>query len=400
MTAPPDGTTLLLTRDFPPMGGGVARWMGEFARYAPPGALVVSTGRIDGSGAVDATIPQRVDRVGVHVDRLRTAFGLLRWTRRARRLRRETGARFVWCAHLKPAGYPARWIRRRDGIPYGVIFHGTELLLLSEKIARSRARRRAARSLLAGASTYVANSRYTAGLVRDVLATLGLPSGEDAVHVVPLGTDPTRFRPGLATPAIRARYGLDPERVWLMTVARLVAHKGIDTVLHTLARLRDTHPGLRYAVVGDGPRRGAYEALARELGVADRVTFTGFVPDDELPAVMGCADVYVHVPRRVEGMVEGFGIVISEASACGVPVVTGSEGGMPDAVRDGDTGVVLPDTEPGTLARAIAELVGDPARRRRMGEAGRRAAESYFNWERVTADLWRIQREAMAREGR
>ncbi|HWV56326.1 MAG TPA: glycosyltransferase family 4 protein, partial [Longimicrobiales bacterium] len=354
----------------------------------------------DGSAPMDRVLPQPVDRVGVHVDRLRTVPGLLRWTRRARRIAVDHRVPFVWCAQLKPAGYPARWILDRERVPYGVIFHGTELLLLMEKVSRSRAKRRTARRLVAGATALVANSRYTADLVRQSLALLELPELGEDVHVVPLGTDPTKFRPSLETAAVRARYGIDDDGVWLMTVARLVAHKGIDTVLHALARLREQHPDIRYAVIGEGPRRAALEALARELGVADRVRFTGFVPDDDLPAVLNCADVYVHVPRRVEGMVEGFGIVISEASACGLPIVTGDDGGMPDAVRHGETGIVLSDTGPESVARAVAGLLRDDAYRRGLGEAGRRAVESYFNWERVTADLQRIQGEALATRGR
>ncbi|HWV58778.1 MAG TPA: glycosyltransferase family 4 protein [Longimicrobiales bacterium] len=392
--------TLLLTRDFPPMGGGVSRWMAEFARFAEPGSLIVSTGRMEGSDPVDGRFPQRIDRVPVHVDRLRTTLGVWRWTRRVRALTVANDVPFIWCAHVKPAGYPARSILDRHGVPYGMIFHGTELLLLKEKISRSGWKLRTATRLIGGASALVANSRYTAGLVREVLDMLGLPERGDEVHVIPLGTDPAMFRPGLDTTEVRARYGLDGEGVWLMTVARLVAHKGIDTVLRALALLRHEHPNIRYAVIGEGQRRAAFEALARELGVADTVHFAGFVPDDDLPAVLDCADIYVHVPRRVEGMVEGFGIVISEASASGLPVITGNDGGMPDAVRDGETGIVLQDTEPETVARAIAGLVRDETHRRRLGEAGRRAVETYFNWERVTADLRRIQREAMARQGR
>ena len=123
-------TQLLLSYDFPPMGGGIARWMGELAKRYPPGSLVVSTGSHPGGSKVDATLRNRVDRIPTSSRRLRTLQGLVAWSRRAAALARSVRPEFVWCGNFKPAGYPARWIRQRVGIPYGILFHGTDLLLL------------------------------------------------------------------------------------------------------------------------------------------------------------------------------------------------------------------------------------------------------------------------------
>jgi len=123
------------------------------------------------------------------------------------------------------------------------------------------------------------------------------------VRTVNLGTDPRRFRPGLHSSEVRARYGLGPGR-WLLTVARLAAHKGIDTGLHILTALRQDMPDLHYAVVGSGVKQSELERLARELGVADRVRFLTGVPDRDLPAVYDAADVYLGLSRPTELMVE------------------------------------------------------------------------------------------------
>jgi phosphatidylinositol alpha-1,6-mannosyltransferase len=212
------------------------------------------------------------------------------------------------------------------------------------------------------------------------------------VRVVPLGADHAFFRPGLDTREVRARYGLGEGR-WLLSVARLTRHKGIDTALQTLARLRPRYPDLRYAVVGTGEEHEALEAEARELGVADLVRFLTDVPDRDLPALYNTAEVYLGVSRLMEQRVEGFGISLAEASACGVPVVAGRSGGIPAAVRDEETGLLVDAERAEAVAEALSRLLDDASLRERLGAAGRRAVESHYNWDRVTRDLLRIGSE-------
>ena len=387
-------TTLLLAFNFPPQGGGIARWMGELALRYPPGALIVSTGRHAGSAASDARFPQPIDHAPIRAARLRTIHGLVLWTARASGLVRRTKPGFAWCGELKPAGYPARWLRGRYALPYGVIVHGTELLLLESKMHRSRFRRWTARKLLGDAAVVVANSRWTAERARSVLAALDQPTLGGDVRVVPLGTDQTHFRPGIDPRPVRGRLGLEGGP-WLLTVSRLEWHKGIDTVIRALPAVRAAFPDAppRYAVAGVGPQRPRFERLAVDLGVGDAVRFLGFVADDELPALYNAADLYVGASRRVELLVEGFGISLLEASACGLAVVGGRSGGVPDAVREGETGILVDAGDPAAVAAGITRLLGDAELRRRMGAAGRRAVETYYNWDRVARDLIRIDGE-------
>jgi glycosyltransferase involved in cell wall biosynthesis len=366
--------------------------MGELARRYPPRSLVVSTGTYAGGAESDATFPQTVDRVGIRATRLRTVNGLALWTARAARLARENRFGFTWCGELKPAGYPAWWLSRRHGVPYGVFVYGTELLLLDHKIRASRFKRWTAGGLVTGASVLAAISTWTAGVARRLYELLDRPDLAARVQVVPLGTEPTQFRPGLDTRAVRAKHGLDGGP-WLLTVARLEWHKGIDTVIRALPAVRAAHPGTRYAVAGVGPRLAELERLAGECGVRHAVEFLGFVPDDELPAVYNAADLYVGASRYHDLLAEGFGISLVEASASGVAVVGGRSGGVPDAVRDGETGLLVDPEDPAAVAAGITRLLGDEALRRRMGAAGRRAVETYYNWDRVSRDLMRIDAE-------
>ena len=366
--------------------------MGELAKRYPPGTLVVSTGRHQDSAEVDGSLANRVDRLDVPSRRLRTVQGLLRWSHRAVSLARAVRPEFVWCGNLKPAGYPARWVRNRIGTPYGILLYGTDLLLLRHRIRHSALKRTGARTLIGSASVLVAISRWTRAEALSLLDDLDLNGRNIDVRLLPLGTDPEHFRPRVDSSTVRARYSL-PEGRWLLTVARLAGHKGIDTVLHVLAALRDEYPDLGYLIVGRGDRLNDLQRLARELGVAERVRFLTDVPDSDLPALYNTAEIYMGLSRPAGLMVEGFGISLSEASASGIPVIAGSGGGIPDAVRDGETGLLVDAEGPAAATAAVRLLLGDRALARRLGAAGRHAVETYYNWQRVTTELAGIGHE-------
>jgi len=224
------------------------------------------------------------------------------------------------------------------------------------------------------------------------LAVMGLPGSElqkaaERVRVIPLGVDAERFRPEADPAALRARLGLAGPRRWALTVARLVPHKGIDTTLEVVAGLAREGVDLGYLVVGEGPMRAALEAQAAALGIADRVRWLGGVPDDRLPGVYAAADLYLGLSREEGPQAEGFGLALLEAQAAGLPVVAGRGGGTADAVADGVTGVLVPPTELPVILAAARALLGDDARARAMGAAGRERVEREFGWSRVLRDL-------------
>jgi phosphatidyl-myo-inositol dimannoside synthase len=392
-------TQLLLSYDFPPIGGGIARMMGELTRRYPAGSLVVSTGRHDGSAEFDSSVANVIDRVRIPSRRLRTLHGLLVWSHRAAALARSVSPEFVWCGNFKPAGYPARWIRQRVGTPYGLIFYGTDLLLLQRQAQRSITKRRTAQALIGSASSLVAISGWTRKLCLSVFGQLGFSPSEMEVRTLSLGTDPQQFRPSVDPSDVRERYNLDGRR-WLITVARLTRHKGIDTGINALAQLSKHYGDLGYLVVGSGGDLGRLQTLAQELGVADRVRFLTNVPDRDLPGLYNCAEIYLGLSRQMEGNVEGFGISLVEAGACGIPVIGGRSGGIPDAVREGETGVLVDSERMEEVYRAVSGLLEDTITARRFGAAGRWAVESYYNWNRVATDLARLGREAATTFGK
>jgi phosphatidylinositol alpha-1,6-mannosyltransferase len=386
---------LLFTYDFPPMGGGIARWMHELALRYPERSLVVSTGEQKNSAPVDAACPVPVDRIWTDANRLRTIPGLVRWSYRAWQLARRYHPTFSWCGNLRPASYPARWLKASKSIPYGAILHGGDLLRLSAMMQHSARRRNVGRSLLGGASVIVTNSQFTREETIQISETFDLGIQVDRIVVVPLGTDPVNFGPSADPVLAREGLGLAGRR-WMVTVARLVPHKGIDTAIRVLAKLAGRYPDLGYAVAGTGPDLARLQGVAAELGVADRVRFLGAIGDPMIASLHRNAAVYLGLSRREGVEVEGFGIAISEASASGLPVVGGRSGGVPDAVREGETGVLV---DPGSVeeaAAAVARMLDDPATADRLGRGGRAAVESFYNWDRVAREMRRIGDEVSA----
>jgi phosphatidylinositol alpha-1,6-mannosyltransferase len=142
-------------------------------------------------------------------------------------------------------------------------------------------------------------------------------------------------------------------------------------------------PDAAVLMVGTGRYRERLAALARRAGVSAHVVLTGSVPYAELPAHYAAGDVFAMPCRtRRAGMdVEGLGIVYLEASAVGLPVVAGDSGGAPDAVRDGETGYVVPGRDDGALVDRLVALLSDPSRRARMGAAGRTWVERDWPWD-------------------
>jgi phosphatidylinositol alpha-1,6-mannosyltransferase len=381
--------SVLVAYDFPPARGGVARVMDEMTRRYPSGSLVVSTGRAPSSGAEVVPDGVEIDRMPFPVRQLRVVPGLLLWGRRVASLVREREAAFVWAGSLKPAAYVARWARERTGVPYGILVYGNDLLALQHQIHRSPIQRATAAALLRSAAALVAVSEWTRDQARALSGELGV---DVPIRVVPLGADPARFHPGVDAAPVRLHYGM-ADGTWLLTVGASAPHKGVDTAFRALAELKKGRPSLRYAVAGARQHTEALRRLADAHGVADRVVFIPDVTEAELPAVYCAADLYLVVSRRDCRSVEGFGIALAEAIESGLPVIAGRSGGIPELVRDGETGLLVDPERTGPLVQAIERLLDNPELARRLGTAGRADVERYYNWDRVVGELRGIEGE-------
>ena len=214
----------------------------------------------------------------------------------------------------------------------------------------------------------------------------------DRIAVIPFGIDVARWEATAAVGARAASIRAESRgRPLVLFAGRMVPYKGVDVLLRALAGLDATA-----VIAGDGPSRSGWMALARELGIADRVRFAGEVSHEELAALYHACDVFV-LPSITRA--EAFGYVQLEAMACGRPVVsTRVPSGVPWVNRDGVTGLTVAPGDAAALGRAIAALTADRDLARRMGAAGRDRVLSEFTMERMRTAAATLYREVASEQ--
>ncbi len=203
---------------------------------------------------------------------------------------------------------------------------------------------------------------------------------DSRVFILPNAVHPERYGPESKSAGLLARYGLHGKTV-LMTLGRLAAterYKGFDELLELLPDLCKEIPGIAYLIVGDGTDRRRLEAKAASLCVADRVVFSGFIPEAEKADHYRLADVYV-----MPSSGEGFGFAFLEAMACGIPVVASKVDGSREAVREGELGILVDPGNRDEIKAAILEAVKGP-----RGKVP--AGLDYFSFENFTSRLYGV----------
>jgi phosphatidylinositol alpha-1,6-mannosyltransferase len=277
----------------------------------------------------------------------------------------DTASHF-WCSACREAG-----------VPYYVVAHGLEILIpLYGDLPEWR------RADFAGAAGVIANSRATADLAVSRLEVTTPP-----MVVNPIAGD-LLTGPAVEGRARELRQLLGDGGPMLLSVGRLVARKGFDTVIESIAELRGEFPRIRYVAIGDGPEREHLYARAAALGVAEHVIMLGRADDAMKWAAYGLCDLFVMPNRSLGGADwEGFGIVFAEAARAGRAVVAGTSGGVADAVIDGQTGLLIEADQPGALTRGVRQLLADAHVRTAMGQAAARLAAERFTTDALRAQL-------------
>ncbi len=282
-----------------------------------------------------------------------------------------SGERSVWLA--------ARLARIR-GTPWIAVGHGTEFG------TRNRWERALTRGAFGAANAVVCVSEYT----RSRMHAAGVHGRRE--HVIPNGADPSAFRILPATADSRRSAGSV-----LLTVGNVTERKGQEVVIRALPDL----PGVRYEMIGLPTRAPELAALARELGVADRIEFVGRASQEELVRRLNACDLFVMTSRNTAGGdFEGFGIAVVEAALCGKPAIVSSGSGLSEAIIAGETALIVREGESADTARAIKELLADPARLRRMGAAANAHALAEQTWPHRAERYDAVLRDAMRPQGR
>ncbi|MGI8801389.1 MAG: glycosyltransferase family 4 protein [Solirubrobacteraceae bacterium] len=352
---------VVVTPDYPPARGGIQRLLGELVKRADWQSLVV-TG--DHPEALDGVRTHRV-KVIPGAGKASTALLNAVAVQRGRGWRPDA----VLSGHIAVSP-GATVLGRALHVPVVQYVYAKELT----------SRPRVARFALARAAATIAISDHTAGLAIEA----GAPASR-IVKIVP-GVDSVAVGPS-ATPA---------RRPTILTVARLTdRYKGFDVMLRALPLVRSRVPDVQWVVIGDGELRAELEAAAA-WDLSDTVHFAGTVIDARRDALFGSAHVFA-MPSRVpaDGGGEGYGLVYLEAGARGLPCVAGDRGAVAEAVVHGETGLLVDGHDHVDLADALVDLLSDPPRAARLGQAGRARAHE-LSWDRMARQVERVFDDAVA----
>ncbi|MFD2092174.1 glycosyltransferase family 4 protein [Blastococcus deserti] len=360
--------TLVVTNDFPPRQGGIQTFVAALLARRPAGSVVVLASDSPGSTEYDKALPYPV---------VRRPTGMLLPTRAtacaAAELARRHGCDSAFFGAAAPLGLLAPALREA-GVRHLVgATHGHETGWVALP---------GSRQLMQRIASHLDVVTYISDYTRDRLAPA--LRGRTRLAQLSPGVDLDLFTPGADGGAVRRRYGLGRAPV-VVCVSRLVARKGQDVLVAGWPRVLDRHPSARLLLVGGGPAESGLRRAVTAAGLERSVTFTGPVAPGELPGHYAAGDVFAMPCRtRWAGLdVEGLGMVFLEAASCGRPVVAGTSGGAPEAVREGVTGHVVDPRSPTAVADTIAGLLADPGRARAMGAAGRAWIEQRWSWTRI-----------------
>jgi phosphatidyl-myo-inositol dimannoside synthase len=365
---------LLVSTDFPPSTGGIQEWTAHVAQQLSHrhDVTVVAPAQ-PGQRAYDGSLPYRIKRFPLR------RLGPGKWLTLAlatfwQALRHRPDV--VLFCHVFAATV-ALPIVSRLGLPNVVAVYGMELNAGRIGGVMGRA--------LGRSNRCIAISGHTAQLARAKGAR------PEALTLIGCGVA-SRFLerpsgPECLPSEIEQRHG-----PMIVTLARLDdRYKGHDMLVRAMPLILANVPDATYVIAGDGRHRAYYEHLARALGVERHVVFAGRVTDEERLALYDRCDVFAMISREVpDGGVEGFGIVFLEAAARGKPTVGGRSGGVPDAIADGETGILVEPTNVMAVADACIRLLTDHNLAVRMGAAGRRRVEERFTWERIADQIERV----------
>ena len=302
--------------------------------------------------------------------------------RALRRMLAESAYDLIHAHWVVPNGIVASPLGRR--VPLAIGIHGSDVFLAEKAVLRWFVGETLSRTVvMTGCSPELV----------DRVAALGLAG--DRCHVIPYGVDVETFHPGDDGRAgWRARLGIPASAMVVLAVGRMATKKGFQVLMPELKRLLQRHPTCHVILAGGGDRLDEFKRAA--AGLAARVHFPGVVYREGLPALYRAADVFV-LPAVHDGSgnVDGLPNVILEAMASGLPVVASGISGIPLAVVDGVTGLLVPEGDASALYDALDRLLQRSPEAKEMGAAGRRRAVSDLTWDAVAERYRTAYRSAL-----
>ncbi|RME86032.1 MAG: glycosyltransferase family 1 protein [Planctomycetota bacterium] len=274
----------------------------------------------------------------------------------------------------------------RHSIPFVVSLHGIRKDDLASPKNMAYRRRKWG---LDYATRLIACTRWVAQemapLVQQKIVPIHLGVSQDIYHYA------TQDR----VKALKQKLKLEGKKV-ILGLGRFAPIKNFDALIRLLPRIAEKVPEVLLLLVGEGPEQKNWQYLAQKLGVADRILWHPKVPHKEVGLFYKAAHLFAMVSRSHprENANEAFGLVYVEANLCGIPVIGAREGGVMEAVKDGETGILVSPENEKELEKAVLTLLTNEKMRQEMGEKGQKWAMEYFTWKRTAEETAKILEEA------
>jgi len=213
---------------------------------------------------------------------------------------------------------------------------------------------------------------------------------QEKVEVIPNGIDLTKYWGSVDRWSVRSRYGVQPNEKLVLCVGRLVPQKGVEHLIWAIPIIIQRYPEAKFIVVGDGWLKDYLEGLAQSTGYRWKITFTGFLPDQEVVALMTSADVLV-----VPSIYEPFGIVALEGMAAGVPVVVSQVGGLAEVIEHDRTGVFVYPGNSDSIAWGVDRVLSNIGHARWLTQNAREMVQKTYSWETIAMKTVKVYEEVV-----
>lgn len=327
--------SLLITLEYPPIIGGVARYYKNLVDFLGVDKIEVKT-----DGLLDAGWPKWLPAI-------KQTFGLLR----------QRNFSYLLIGQVLPLGYVGLLAKIFFHQKYIVFTHGLDIKLPQNNWWKKKWLIR----ILKQADKIIANSLFT----KKELLKLSIPENKietiyPCVNLIPLEKLLVR------------------KNNTILSVGRLVERKGFDLVLKSLPLILKDKPDIRYVIVGQGPDEKRLKKIVQDLNLEKQVTFLGLIDDEEKIEWYKKADVFAMPCRCIKQDIEGFGTVFLEAGNYALPLVVGDSGGARETIINGQTGWLINPESVEDLAEVLKKIFFNPAQAKEMGEEGRRLIEKKF----------------------
>lgn len=369
-------TLLITTFDYRPRLGGVATCTYELARgLTEHFKVIILAPSFPGDEVFDAQQPFKTIRISLPSSSTKAVFPIARAIRKAYE---KYSLDAILCTTWQPSATAAYLNSHLQKIPYFILTHGVEVM---ETNSNWKKRIRASLSFIKKAvyqkaAHQFAVSHFTAKLVED-----NCEIAKENITYIPNGVNPEEWTVRDKDEVLAEKYSLK-DNFTLLTVCRLVPHKGIDQSLRAFQLALKKNPKMKYLIAGEGPDLQRLLSITDKLGISDSVHFLGATEQGQMLNLYNTCDSFIMLSREEPSLpaVEGFGITFLEAGACEKPVIAGHSGGTKDAVIDYTTGYLVDPKSPEEAAMHIVNLSNDPQLCKNLGMNARKNIIDHLNW--------------------